>query len=180
MSPPPDLSGHWQGFYTRHDHPRPMTAEFDQDGDRLTGTMNDDCTLFDASVSDLVMEEALPPGTDEQIVERLRSMVPELPEGPVHAEVMLPHNSVVDGEVQGHTVRFLKTYQGTYFTGYRVGDLRIGMTSESHEVQYRGSVSLDGTEIEGRWYLEQVSIPGLSRRAEGGFWLRKRGIEPCF
>jgi len=167
-----DLSGHWSGFYTQHDHRRPISAELSQDGDRLIGTMNDDCTVIERSVSELAMEEGLPPGADEKIVEQIRSMVPEVPSGPIRAETQLPPRSHLEGEVDGRAVRFLKTYQGPSFTGYRVGDFRVGMLGEGQEVRYRGLLNDDGTVIEGQWQIDAVL--GLPRRVEGGFWLRRQ------
>ena len=74
--------------------------------------------------------------------------------------------------VSGDTVRFLKTYQGPFFAGYRVGDVRVGIAGQDQEVHYRGLLSADGTEIEGRWLLPGVPGQGLVR-TEGGFVLHR-------
>ena len=29
-----NLSGHWTGYYTQHDHQRPISADLAQDGDK--------------------------------------------------------------------------------------------------------------------------------------------------
>lgn len=171
-----DLSGRWAGFYTQHDRQRPITATFVQEGDRLVGRMNDDFTGFETSVSELALEECLPPGADEQIVEKVRSLCPGTENLPVRAEVRLPSESDVEGEVTGHAVRFLKTLRGPYFAGYRVGDFRVGVTGEDPEFQYRGVLSPDGTRIEGRWVLPDPPAQHvLPTRAEGDFVLRRVG-----
>jgi len=172
MNRPNDVSGHWSGFYTQHDHRRTISADLAQAGDRLTGTMNDDCTLIERRVSELALEEGLAPGADEQIVKQLRALVPQAPAGPVLAEVQLPPLSLLDGEVVGRAVQFEKTYQGQTFAGYRIGDFRVGQLGEGHRVHYRGRLNEDGTEIEGRWQME--SETGLTRRIEGHFWLRRQ------
>jgi len=169
-----DLSGHWTGYYTQHDHRRPISADLSQDGDRLSGLMNDACTAFESSISELVMEEGLPPGTDEQLVEHLRSAFPDAPPGPVRAEVRLPSTSVLEGEVNGRSVQFLKTYQGQHFKGFRIGDTRLGQLGTEQEVIYRGRVSADGSEIEGRWQIPgDPSLALPMSRTQGGFVLRR-------
>jgi hypothetical protein len=169
-----DVSGRWEGFFLQHGLKRPISADIHQEGDHLSGTMSDAETAFESSVSELAMEEGLPPGADEQIVEQVRSLVPGGYRLPVRAETLVPSDSVLDGEVAGDAVRFLKRYQGMSFTGYRIGDTRVGVSGEDQEVQYRGRISPDGNEIEGRWLLANSPAKGLVR-TEGGFVLRKVG-----
>ncbi|CAN5814177.1 hypothetical protein BH23PLA1_BH23PLA1_28710 [soil metagenome] len=167
-----NLSGHWTGFYSHHDNPRPITAHLSQNGDSLFGTMNDEVTDFDDSVSELAMEEGLPPGADEQIVEKIRSICPEAPLEPVRAAFHLPSDSTVEGEVQGRAVLFRKTYQGQYFAGFRIGEIRVGKLGEDQEVQYLGTLSPDGNEIQGRWQvLDEDDVP--LQRSSGSFVLRR-------
>lgn len=169
-----DLSGRWEGFVMQHGRRRPITADLRQEGGYLAGTMNDAENLFESSVAELAMEEGLPPGADEQIVEQVRSLCPGGGRLPVRAEVFVPADSDVEGEVVGDAVRFRKRYHGLFFAGYRVGEVRIGVTGEDQEEQYRGRLSPDGTEIEGRWALPNSPAKGLMR-IEGGFVLRRVG-----
>lgn len=167
-----DLSGRWAGYYSQRGHKRPITAEIEQEGEHLVGRMSDELTAFETSVSEMAMEEGLPPGADERIVEQVRTLCPWALTEEVRAEVELPSDSVLEGEVQGDAVRFRKTYQGPFFTGYRVGDVRIGIAGEDQQVHYRGLISADGRVIEGQWLLPGVPENGLVR-SEGVFVLRR-------
>ncbi len=168
-----NLTGHWRGFYTHHDQRRPIEVEFSQDGPRLTGRMEDACTEFRASLAQLVIKEGLPPGADERIVESIRSSFPDVPEGPIVAEFKLSKQSSVEGQVEGPSIRFLKTYDGPHFTGYRIGEIRLGVLGQDQEVEYLGRLSQDGQEIEGRWHLSDRPHPLWQTRSEGGFYLRR-------
>ncbi len=169
-----DLTGRWAGYYTQHDERRSISAELVQDGEELSGSMSDECTHFEISIPDLVMQEGLPPGADEQIVERIRSAHPEAGDAPIRAESDLPSDSVVRGEVDGKVVQFLKTYQGDHLAGLRIGESWVGAKITGHQVFYRGQVSTDGSEIEGRWRVSAAaSGPLQGARIEGGFLLKR-------
>ena len=86
----------------------------------------------------------------------------------------LPSDSVLQGGVHGQNIHFLKTYQGEHFTGYQIGDQRVGITIQEHVVQYYGRISADGTVIEGKWLIP-ASQPA-QRPAEGPFALRREPI----
>jgi hypothetical protein len=172
MAQPVDLTGRWAGHYQQHGHAHPLAAELTQTGDRLTGTMRDEETTFESSVFEAAMEAGLPPGADEQIIIRLRGLFPESPRAPVRSATELPATSVLEGTVRGRTVSFLKTYEGEHFSGYRVGDQRVGVMIPRHEVHYQGHVSDDGTAFEGRWWIEPGPELG-GRRTEGSFVLRR-------
>jgi hypothetical protein len=166
-----DLTGRWVGHYVQHGREFPITADFAQDGEHLSGSMRDghpdrECSVFEASC-----EAGLPPGADEQIEARLREMVPDCPSGPIRYVTHLPPESVLEGECFGQKVRFVKTYQGTSFGGYRVGDALLGVQRADHAVRYEGRLSADGRVIEGRWWIE--ADPGSGpRRTEGEFCLQ--------
>lgn len=168
-----NLSGRWLGYYTQHDHERPIEVEFRQSGERLTGRMEDACTEFRSSLAEVVMEEGLAPGADERIVESIRESFPDVPEGPVTAEIRLSRNSTVEGQVSGPSIRFLKTYEGPHFAGYRIGEVRLGVLGQDQEVEFLGRLSGDGREIEGRWHLAECPHPLWHARSEGGFVLRR-------
>ena len=109
--------------------------------------------------------------TDEQIIAALRSSVPDAPSAPIRCVGHLPPESVLAGQVDGSTVSFLKTYQGSHLSGYRVGETFVGSEIVNHAVHYRGEISPDGTTIEGRWWIDPDPRRGTPR-AEGGFTLR--------
>ncbi len=161
-----DISGRWVGFYTQHDHPRPIRLQLDQTGDRLEGVMADDCTSIRTPLSDLAIQEGMPPGADERIVATLRASCPELPEDPVIAEVQLSPTSRLEGEIQAQAVRFRKTYQGPHFAGYRIGEYRLGVMGLDQEVDFSGLLSADGKSIEGYWNFTTPPHP---------FWHSDRG-----
>src|SRR5689334_21894162 len=101
-----------------------------------------ECSVFEATA-----EAGLPPGADEQIEARLRAMVPDGPSGPIRYVSHLPSQSVLEGRRTGRTVRFLKTYRGPAFGGYRVGDVLIGVERADHAVHYEGRLGDDGRTI---------------------------------
>jgi hypothetical protein len=175
MTKPIELSGRWEGFYTQYNQERPITAELTQEGDRLSGTMADGCTDIAMSISELAMEQGLPPGADEQLVESIRETFPSAPPGPIVTESHLPPDSIIEGDVHGQSVQFLKTYQGQHSAGLRIGETRMPLQIASqHQVQYHGQVSPDGQEIEGRWSILSGSDEDSTRvRSEGSFVLRR-------
>ena len=151
-----DLSGRWAGEYYLHDRPHPVSAELVQEGETgaLAGSMTDDETDRSASVFEAANEAGLPPGADEKIEARLHELLPDPPEAPIRYVSHLPHDSELAGRVEGRKVEFLKTYQGTAFGGYQVGDRLVGHRTEHHSVHYRGTLSPDGNTIEGRWWVD--------------------------
>jgi hypothetical protein len=172
MPPRIDITGRWVGAYFQHGREHPLTADFAQIDSHLQGKMTDGVTEFESSVFDAAMEAGLPPGADEQIVANLRKQRPDLPPGPIRATATLPSASILEGEVQGQTVRFRKTYLGEHFTGWRVGNCLIGSTVNVHVVQFRGRLSDDANSLEGQWFVDGDQKTGM-RRLEGGFILRR-------
>lgn len=169
-----DLSGRWTGYYSQHDHQRPVSLYLSQNGELLSGTMRDHCTSFVSSVSDLAMEEGLPPGSDEQIVARVRSLCPNTDHLPVRAEFILPEHSSLEGNVVGTAVRFTKTYHGEFFSGYRVGNMRVGVKRDAQTIRFRGIIGEDGTQIEGQWSMpEPEDAMRPIHRTEGAFVLQR-------
>ena len=169
-----DLTGSWEGHYVQHDRPSPIRAELIQQGDRLTGTMRDIQPETDLSVEQVAAEAGLPPGADEQIVARLRSLFPEAPAARVRYVAQQPPESSLEGSVHGSAVEFVKTYRGAHFSGYAVGDTLVGHQIEGHAVHYEGGISPDGCEIEGKWWIGPPRGYG-PRHGEGAFRLRREG-----
>jgi hypothetical protein len=174
-----DLTGRWDGSYFQHDRPHPISAELVQAGEHLTGSMRDGETDTTSSVFDVAFEARLPPGADEQIVARLREAFPDAAATPIRYLTHLPSESALEGWVRGTALDFLKTYQGTHYGGFAVGDRLVGHRTEGHAVHYSGKLSPDGSEIEGRWWIDPPPGSG-ERRTEGSFTLRRRieGAQP--
>jgi len=173
MSRDTNVTDRWVGHYILHGEPWPIAAELVQTGDRLSGSMTDDVTDKEYSVTEVALEAGLPPGGDEQIVDRLRRMFPDAPATEVRYITHLPSDSTLNGWVRALEVYFLKTYDGTHYGGYQIGDKLVGFEKESHAVHYGGRVSSDGREIEGKWWIENSPGDG-TRRAEGSFTLRRQ------
>ena len=169
--PSPDLSGRWVGCYRQQGRDYPITADFVHAGEHLSGSMRDGHPDRECSVFEATAEAGRPPGADERIEARLRELVPDPGSGPIRYVSHLPAESVLEGRCTGRTVRFRKTYRGTSFGGYRVGDKLVGFQHEAHAVHYEGRVSADGLGIEGRWWIEADPGSG-TRRTEGEFRLR--------
>jgi hypothetical protein len=167
------LTGRWAGHYEQRDQRRDVTAELRQQGTLLQGTMHDSQTRFEMSVYEMAAECGLAPGADEQIVKALREQYPDRPTAPIRALMTLPERSEVEGEVRGSTVSFRKVYRGEAFSGYTVGDARVGVTVRGHSVQYLGHLDADGGQIDGTWWIEADPRKGVTRRTEGMFVLRR-------
>jgi len=177
MSRETNVTDRWVGNYFLHGRPWPIEADLVQAGERLTGSMRDGVTDSEYSVTEVALEAGLPPGGDEQIVDRLRRMFPDAPATPVRYVTHLPPDSVLQGWVKGLEVYFLKAYEGTHYGGYQIGDKVVGFQKAAHVVHYGGHVSPDGEEIEGKWWIEETPGHG-PRRAEGSFTLRRqKGVE---
>ena len=166
------LTGRWAGHYVQRDQRRAISAEFLQDGNSLEGTMRDELTSFVMTVYEMAAECGLPPGTDEQIVKALRNQFPERSTSPIKALMTLPNDSSVEGRVRGRSVTFRKTYRGEAFSGYTVGEERVGVTVRGHSVQYRGSVDEGGAQIDGTWWIDADPSRGV-QRTEGSFVLTR-------
>jgi hypothetical protein len=162
----------------QHDQERPITADLIQTGERLSGAMCDGHPQNEYSLFELAQGAGLPPGADEHIEAQLREVLPDAPAGPIRYVSRLPPESVLEGSCKGQTVYFLKTYQGTSFGGYKVGDQLLGIHKVGHAVHYEGQVTPDGLMIEGRWWIEADPEYG-TRRTEGFFTLRRaQGDQP--
>jgi hypothetical protein len=82
------------------------------------------------------------------------------------------------GRRLGQTVSFLKTYQGTSFSGFKIGERTMGTERASHAVHYEGQLSADGCVIDGRWWIDADPRLGIPM-VQGLFILRRtetRGI----
>ncbi len=166
-----DLTGVWAGHYAQRDRSHAIHADLVQTGHLLTGVMRDHDTKVENSLFESAAEAGLPPGADEQIALRLRELYPEDRHAPIRRAMSLPSTSLLMGHVQTSTVYFLKSYQGDHFSGYRIGERRIGVTIAGHSVHYRGQINDAGTEIQGEWRIDPVAQ--MSRRTEGAFLLRR-------
>jgi hypothetical protein len=106
-------------------------------------------------------------------VDRLRRMFPDAPATEIRYVMHLPPDSALKGSVNGFEVYFKKTYEGTHYGGYRIGDKLVGHQNAAHVVHYGGRVSSDGQEIEGKWWIEDTLGHG-PRLGEGSFTLRRQ------
>jgi hypothetical protein len=172
MSASIELTGRWVGHYLQRGRKYPITAELVQDGQRLSGSMHDGQPDRECSTFEVACEGGLPPGADEQIEAQLRALIPDARGGPIRYVSHLPAAAVLEGACRGQTVSFLKSYQGTSFGGFKVGDKLVGMQNDDHAVHYEGQLSSDGLVIEGRWWIDADPKYG-TQRTEGLFKLRR-------
>jgi hypothetical protein len=172
MTSPVTLTGRWVGHYLQGGKEYPIMADLVQSGEWLSGSMRDGCPDREAGVFEAAAEAGLPPGADEQIVAKLRELVPDAPAAPIRYVSHLPSESVLEGRFSDRTVYFLKTYQGTSFGGFKVGNRLVGTERAGHAVHYEGQLRLDGLVIEGRWWIEPDPEAGIPR-SEGQFTLRR-------
>jgi len=174
MSPAVDLTGRWVGHYRQHEHERPISAELLQQGQRFSGTMCDGQPQSEFTLFEMAQQAGLPPGADELIEAKLREDLPDARKGPIRYAAHLPANSILDGHWKGRVVYFRKTYQGSSFSGYKLGDKLVGVQRKGHAVHYEGELSPDGRLIEGRWWIDADAASG-TYRADGTFVLRREG-----
>jgi hypothetical protein len=167
-----NLTGRWIGHYLQRGEKSPITADLLETGESLSGFMYDGKPDRDYLVFEVAADAGLPPGSDEQIESKLREMVPDASGGPIRYVSHLPANSILRGRRTGRTVYFLKTYQGTSFGGYKVGDQLFGVEKVDHEVNYEGQLSADGLVLEGRWWIDADPAQGTPM-TEGLFQLCK-------
>jgi hypothetical protein len=160
------------GHYVQHGQHHPIEAELVHNAERLSGTMHDLETDFEMSVFELAAESGLPPGADETIMSSLRRCCPGNANQAIRATMSVPSSSNLEGSLRGRRVQFVKTYQGESFSGFRIGEQRVGCSVAGHAVHYRGELSDDGTRIEGAWWIEARPEEGM-RRSEGTFVLRR-------
>jgi hypothetical protein len=165
------LTGEWRGHYSQYDQCHRIAATLLQEGSRISGRMSDVDTVTEQSLYDAVARAGYPPGTDEQIAERIRQQHPTGDNGPITTRSVLPKESILEGTVSGEFVRFRKRYQGESFHSFQVGDKEIGHTTPGHAVEYSGRFSVDGSTISGQWRIHE---PGAARGClKGGFELRR-------
>ena len=172
MADTPNLTGLWAGEYSQHSRTSPISAELEQSGEDLSGTMRDGVTDRDQSLFEVAAEAGLAPGEDERISAELRALFPDAPTAPIRHVSHLPEESRLEGRVDGSVVYFLKTYQGSHSSGFQVGDTLVGVEVPNHSVHYRGKLSPDGQELEGKWWIDanpEFSTP----RIQGSFSLRR-------
>jgi hypothetical protein len=175
MPPETNITGRWEGNYSQRGRSQPILADFVQADEHLTGSMRDGVTDQERSVTELTFEAGLPPGADEQIVDRLRRMFPDAPATEIRYVTHLPSDSTLEGWVKGLKVYFLKSYEGTHYGGYQIGDVIVGHHNEAHVVHYGGRINANGQEIEGKWWIDESSEDGR-RRNEGSFTLRRQEV----
>src|SRR5688500_7832241 len=153
-----DVSGSWVGHYEQNGGRHGISMHVAQRGESFVGRMRDVDTVL-AGRAQLHAQAADGDGSTTIVV------------GDAEVLSTLPEHSVVEGEVEGRVVTFVKRYQGTTSTSVWVPD-RASMSFESpgHDVRYRGTLDAEGRELAGHW-----SIPGRdgAPEARGRFVLRR-------
>lgn len=176
--PEPSLAGRWTGHYSQHGREFRISTELTQAGDRISGSMRDDDARHECSVFEIAAMAGLPPGADEQIVARLRALVPDEENEPIRYVSVLPPESKIEGRVRGRSVTFVKSYQGATSSGYRVGKTLLGEARRGHWVHYEGTLTDDGQTMEGVWRID--ADPALGCKSLEGSFRLQRSNDPAF
>lgn len=137
MLPPvsdPDLTGAWRGHYVQAGREHGISMRVAQRGQSLVGAMRDDETLW-ISHDTLVREGAEPVSH------------------PVDVVTELPADSVLEGDVLGRAVSFVKRYRGTHTFTLLLGDQSVSASVEGHKVLYRGELDDSGRVLRGEWTI---------------------------
>lgn len=142
-----DLTGAWHGHYEQHGSRHGMAMNVVQKGESLVGSMRDDETLW-MSHDTLVREG------DEKTSH------------PVDVLTELPAESVIEGEVQGRAVTFVKSYRGTHRFTVWLREHSVSSQVDGHQVQYRGEADVEGRIVRGEWSI-------LGGGGSGAFELRR-------
>ncbi len=148
---PIDVSGSWVGHYEQAGGRHGISMHVAQRGQSFVGRMRDVDTLL-ASRGLLQAHSA----DDES----------KRPVVLGEAEVLstLPEHSIVEGEVAGRIVTFVKRYQGTSSATVRVGDQpSIDFELPGHDVHYHGTLDPGGTELAGHWTIPALAGDGSQR-----------------
>jgi hypothetical protein len=153
-----DLGGSWVGHYEQGGGRHGISMHVAQRGGSFVGRMRDVDTV-------LASREQVHAQTGEGDA-RTTILLGE-------ADVLstLPEHSIVEGDVDGRIVTFVKRYKGSATRNVWIADKpAIAMAVSGHEVHYRGAVDAAGTELAGHW-----SIParGGSPTIRGRFVLRR-------
>jgi hypothetical protein len=137
-----DLTGSWVGHYEQSGGRHGISMHVVQRGQSFVGRMRDVDTLL--ASRGIVHARAADDATAKPIV------VGE-------AEVLssLPEHSVVEGEVDGRVVTFVKRYQGKTSTSVQLVDKpSIAFESPGYDVHYLGTLAPDGGELAGHWTID--------------------------
>jgi hypothetical protein len=148
-----DLSGDWEGHYEQNGGRHGISMHVAQRGNSFVGAMRDADTVL-ASREVLHAQPVEGEGAQPQVV------------GEAEVLSTLPERSIVEGELVGRVVSFVKSYQGKSTTSVWVAD-RANMTFEfaGHRVHYHGTLDVGGDELAGHWSLpSQQGGPPLRDR----------------
>lgn len=156
-----DLSGRWEGEYTLTwpgDNKRKITAEFQQDGTSILGSVTEMET--DAICLGKDYFAAFGPMVDLKWSLQFWWMLRRHPGMSVRA--YFPAESKISGSIDGKEVSFLRLFEGTDEMAYVFpnGSESIfkGQLSSS---LFSGRLSKDGNEIRGHYDPDHESYPGM-------------------
>lgn len=139
----------------------PITASIQCKQGRVSGTMSDKLTSRAITILE-ILEKSRDHFSPTGIVDA-EALAIQHPDATWRVE--LPPDSDLSGTFKTPRVSFVKRYRGLHSASWHVGTRVQNVTNvEGHEVRYEGTLSSDGSIIEGTWHIRGR---GLLRR-----WLK--------
>lgn len=145
-----DLTGSWRGHYLQSGSRHGITMRVVQRGQSFVGQMQDSSTTRAGKI------RMWTEGSSSTEIEQLST---------------LPAESTVEGEVEGRSVAFVKSYRGKAVTSVFVpGRDPLQFEFPGHQVHYLGTLHEAGDVLHGHWWIHG---PAGSKPQRGHFELRR-------
>lgn len=134
-----DLTGTWEGHYLQTGRRHGISMQVVQRGQSFVGRMRDVDTVL-ASQTQLRTPNSANPKVEAITTAEVMSTLPEF--------------SIIEGELDGRAVAFVKSYQGKSTTTVWVVDTATKtFESPGHQVNYLGTLDPKGEVMHGHWNM---------------------------
>ncbi|MBC8063987.1 MAG: hypothetical protein H7Y17_04100 [Chlorobia bacterium] len=168
-----EIVGEWIGAYfdsMLSDAEVPIRATLLVSGEKLTGTMVDERSSFTQTIQQVI--SGIP--SDSKHLPTWKLFASQFPDAILTTK--LPENSRLHGKIKSTSIRFEKEYAGRQTSTWSAANLET--TTENapqYTIVYTGELSLNSSEIRGRWVVFESFLFGLGKRESnsGEFHLRR-------